>query len=242
MDTRKVTLIATIAAILLLAVGIGYAYTASTLNSGNNATSEYITLIQDNIDSKGAYTFTEDNEKVYWNSEDRKVGDDVKTKYTLTATTSTSVITDYTVVQLGNSFKLKAAPQAGGTAKDTLTCAISAVMAKPTITGASQQAKIFLVVTTNNSASPAVEQKTIFELTAANTFTVMGGSGSSFTIYKTNGSTTTYNDVTVAVYYGYLTEGGIEVTHIPGTPPAGPSQAPLNNASLTFTVTETGSN
>ncbi len=240
MDTRKVTLIATIAAIALVAVGIGYAYAASTQNAGNSATTEYITLVQDNIGTKGAYTFTEANEKVYWNSEDRKVDTVFKTKFTLTGTPSTTDITGYTTVQLGNSFKVKAAPQTGGTAKDTLTCAISAVMAKPSIPGATTQAKIFLKVSTNNSESEPVAQISIFELTADNTFTKVGGEGSSFTIYKTNGSTTAYNDVTVSVYYGYdTTAGGVEVTHAVGDHPAGPSQAPLNNASLTFTVTET---
>lgn len=242
MDTRKVTLIATIAAIALVAVGIGYAYSASTQNAGNSATTEYITLVQDNIGTKGAYTFTEANEKVYWNSEDRKVDTVFKTKFTLTGTPSTTDITGYTTVQLGNSFKVKAAPQTGGIAKNTLTCAISAVMAIPSITGASTQAKIFLKVSTDNSEETPETQTTIFELTADNTFTKVGGSGSSFTIYKTY-NTNTYNDVTVSVYYGYDTAaGGVEVTHAVGAPPAGPSQAPLNNASLTFTVTETESN
>ena len=44
MDTRKVTLIATIAVIALLAVGIGYAYTASTSNTGNDVDAEYIQI------------------------------------------------------------------------------------------------------------------------------------------------------------------------------------------------------
>ncbi|AMK13549.1 hypothetical protein AUP07_0495 [methanogenic archaeon mixed culture ISO4-G1] len=46
MDTRKMTLFATIAAIALLAVGIGYAYTASTSNSGNSASLEYYLIGQ----------------------------------------------------------------------------------------------------------------------------------------------------------------------------------------------------
>ena len=54
MDTRKVTLFATIAVIALVAVGIGYAYTATTVNSGNNVSTEYITLVQGGT---GAYQF-----------------------------------------------------------------------------------------------------------------------------------------------------------------------------------------
>ena len=57
MDTRKVTLVATIAVIALVAVGIGYAYTAMTTNSGNTSYSEYVTLTQSGT---GAYTFIND--------------------------------------------------------------------------------------------------------------------------------------------------------------------------------------
>ena len=46
MDTRKITLIATIAVIALVAVGVGYAYTATTQNTANNASSNYIVLSQ----------------------------------------------------------------------------------------------------------------------------------------------------------------------------------------------------
>jgi hypothetical protein len=46
MDTRKTTLIATIAVIALLAVGIGFAYTAYTENSGNSTDTSYVTLTQ----------------------------------------------------------------------------------------------------------------------------------------------------------------------------------------------------
>ena len=49
------TLIATIVAITLLAVGIGYAYTTSTQNSGNDVGSEYLTLVQG---GEGAYWFS----------------------------------------------------------------------------------------------------------------------------------------------------------------------------------------
>jgi len=46
MDTRKVTLVATIAVIALLAVGIGYAltYQGSTTNTGNSASGEYLSV------------------------------------------------------------------------------------------------------------------------------------------------------------------------------------------------------
>lgn len=46
MDTRRTTLIATIIVIALLAVGIGYAYTAYTENAGNSTNVSYVTLTQ----------------------------------------------------------------------------------------------------------------------------------------------------------------------------------------------------
>ena len=46
MDTRRTTLIATIIVIALLAVGIGYAYTAYTENSGNTSNVAYLKLTQ----------------------------------------------------------------------------------------------------------------------------------------------------------------------------------------------------
>lgn len=52
MNTRLATLIATIAVIGIVAVGAGYAYTALSINEGNNASAQYATLTQT------AYTFT----------------------------------------------------------------------------------------------------------------------------------------------------------------------------------------
>ena len=46
MDTRRTTLIASIVLIALLAVGIGYAYTAYTENAGNNTDISYVTITQ----------------------------------------------------------------------------------------------------------------------------------------------------------------------------------------------------
>ena len=57
MDTRRTTLIATIAVIALLAVGIGYAYTAFTQNGGNSSNVGYITLTQ--VGDQTPYTFAD---------------------------------------------------------------------------------------------------------------------------------------------------------------------------------------
>ena len=55
METRKVTLIAAIVAILLLAVGVGFAYTAYTENSNNTSDVAYLKLTQT---GDNAYNFT----------------------------------------------------------------------------------------------------------------------------------------------------------------------------------------
>ena len=61
MDTRKTTLIITIAVIALVSVGIGFAYVAYTSNSGNNTDVAYITLTQEDGQTHAKYTFTGDN-------------------------------------------------------------------------------------------------------------------------------------------------------------------------------------
>lgn len=61
MDTRKVTLIATVAIIALVAVGIGYAYTATTTSNDNDLTSQYISASLRDSDNEAAYTGTTKN-------------------------------------------------------------------------------------------------------------------------------------------------------------------------------------
>ncbi len=57
MDTRRVSLIATIALIIALAVGIGFAYAAYTSNNGNNTDIAYVTLTQ--VGNETPYTFAD---------------------------------------------------------------------------------------------------------------------------------------------------------------------------------------
>ena len=75
MDTRKVTLLATITAIALVAIGIGYAYTATTENSSNNATDEFVVLSQTN------YTYSTST-NLYFDTVNYK-DETVKTDYRL---------------------------------------------------------------------------------------------------------------------------------------------------------------
>lgn len=56
-------IIAAIAVILMAAIGIGYAYTATTANTGNTANAEYLIISQsDGTDAKYSAAFTEDLE------------------------------------------------------------------------------------------------------------------------------------------------------------------------------------
>jgi len=57
MDSRRISLIAAIALILALAVGIGFAYAAYTANNGNNTDIAYVTLTQVGDDTP--YTFAD---------------------------------------------------------------------------------------------------------------------------------------------------------------------------------------
>ena len=76
MDSRTITLIASIAVIGLVAIGAGYAYTAITVNDGNDATSNYVVL------SQSGYTYG-NAEKLYYDTV--KVSNEANgTTYTLT--------------------------------------------------------------------------------------------------------------------------------------------------------------
>lgn len=46
METRKIVLILTVAALVMVAIGVGYAYTAMTTNTGNTAETEYLIITQ----------------------------------------------------------------------------------------------------------------------------------------------------------------------------------------------------
>ena len=94
---------AAVAVIMLCAVaiiGVGYAYTAQTNNSGNDVTSEYITLTQS---GEGKYKFANDL-YVYYNTVNTGVDE---TTYTLAQKTMAlngiNGGKNYTVVKLGKT-------------------------------------------------------------------------------------------------------------------------------------------
>ena len=63
MDSRKIALISTIDIIALIAFGIGYAYTAFTVNDNNNTDVAYVTLTQTGTNGATPYHFTGTNTK-----------------------------------------------------------------------------------------------------------------------------------------------------------------------------------
>lgn len=87
MDSRTITLIASIAVIGLVAIGAGYAYTALSINDGNNAAAQYVTLTQD------SYTFTT-NPNSYFDS----CTDSTNTGYKVTTDAG---VTGYKLATLG---------------------------------------------------------------------------------------------------------------------------------------------
>ena len=256
MDTRKVTFIATIAAIVLVAVGIGYAYTAMTTNQGNQAAPEYITLTQS---GDGAYTFTtEAKHTVYWDSDDWKdvSGENpYKTNYKLSATKTTingekaaeAARVVYTVVKVGEDITLNAV-QTNGNAKANVTCTLptdKVIFAKPASINTVEIAVILKVSVTNGATE-------YFKLTSDNTFSKLkAGEGDTF-IWDTSdhsftipgvASSTNYETATISVYYGYPGTNGITYERASSTPaPAGPSATPFTGAKLVFSIETSGSN
>jgi hypothetical protein len=237
MDTRKVTFIATIAAIILVAVGIGYAYTAATQNSNNSASPEFITLVQG---GSGGYTFA-DEASIYWDTTDIKNGSGGATTFTLESVVADTPVTGYKAVVVGNSFVVKTAIETPKGAGDltNLTCSLSSSGFAAPYVGDTGTSSLFVSV-----KSGAHDPET-FQISAADTFSKWDGDsfepGSTFTIYKNTGLKT-YEDVAVTVYYGY-TGTGVTKNHDSGVQPEGPTQKPIAaGSSLTFTVNQTGSN
>ena len=260
MDTRKVTLIATIAAILLLAVGIGYAYTASTLNSGNEANSEYVTLVQgDATDSKGAYNFAS-GVKVTWDTVDERNGSETgdsfaKTTFSFNTTDQTvvtDVITGYTLVQVGKAFDvLTLYSGANPAAALSLSIEQTGFTNDEVVTAGTADVFFFLKVdVTGNAGTTGHEKEFFFKLDkvgdnyvfkSCSDSGVITSSASKFVVDKgtTTTSKTDYKTATISVYYGYATESGIVKTHAKDAQPAGPDAVILDDATLTFKYNST---
>lgn len=237
MDTRKVTFIATIAAIVLVAVGIGYAYTAMTTNSGNSVAPEYVTIVQGEA---GAYTFAPlvdgNPQHVYWNSNDYSDDGQPKTDFTLSGVVDNASVPGYDMVQLGNDFTLVSS-QVGNTTPKALSIEINANgFKKPTVTGA-----VIIMKATCNSVPQ------YFILEADNVFSALTLPSGDVTSTDHSIDVTIdgsgYYPVTVQMFYGYLTSSGkVTVNHYAGVPPVGPSEQPITTGQLTFIANLSGGN
>ena len=226
MNTKMISLIATVALIAVVAVGIGYAYTAMTTNTGNNAESEYITLTQTQYSEEidGSYNFTKDNAtntaKIYYDT----INTAADTRYKLTSTTKDIVSGDtYSTVQIGKAFKLVAEPTNFTWTNniDTLTCTFEMGGLNITTGWA-----LFLEKEVGGNS-------TYFKYT--------GGSWSStsFTIGETGAATKTFESPTISFYYGQMKTNVNDITDLPTT---APNQKPLDNAWIKFTASATGTN
>ena len=247
------TLIATVAIIALIAVGVGYAYTAITTNSGNDAGIEYITLKQG---GDGAYNFIDaPTQTVYWDSNDYLNGTTYTTEYTLTSATVAPVSIagdgDYIAVQLGDSFKLIAQPQDGGAADaNGLDVEITSTGIKSPAIAASQNYTVngeivLLFVVAGETGTP-----TYFKASGTDTYKKFNPdsqeadkweAGNSFNMKQK--TATTYEEQTITVYIGYKAEPGkITITNVDNKDRPMPVTKPLTGATLQFKATLDGSN
>ena len=199
MDTRKVTLVATIVVLALLAVGVGYAYTAWTSNSGNTATTEYVELTQSGI---GQYTFA-DGYEVYYDSVNTGTRENGSTgfTYTLAENKDTTTIKDHTIVKLGNSFKLNAT-QYNGNGGD-LICDFTTESIGPI-----DDFWTFFIKVNNGTDSKYYKAVTDNNATVWKIINPTTGAVSAHESFVMKCSNNVYTPVDVSIYYGYAGTAG----------------------------------
>ena len=251
MDSRKVSFFATIAVIALVAVGIGFAYTAMTTNQDNDVNPEYITITQTGL---GEYQFA-DNSKMYWDSEDFKTvaADDgsghsyttskpYKTKYSLSENVVdlTIATVGYKAVQLGKEFTITATQV--GDIKDKITVSVAAEAVLP---GAGFELPdnanelIIMQITTEDSLT------TYLKLTADNTFKAWDGTSDPTFVLNKKVSGQVYNYAVVKLFCAIPANPGyLLVERAESSDPfvGAPSDTLVTSGKLKFTVSETGVN
>lgn len=221
MDTRKITLIATIAVIALVAVGIGYAYTASTQNSGNNASSEYVTLTQS---GDGAYQFA-DEARVYYDSIDSSA---TTITFKLADSVDIATIPGKSVVKIGKTITVDTTGVNDAEDNGSYT-PLNGVFVTNNFTVDNDF--VFFIVTKVGTADPVVHTLTAADTWDTNVFTI--------THHNANPEaeppiTAGYDSMTVDVYYGYTGTGG--VVYDKTSEHKSPNTTPLNDAKITFSV------
>ena len=236
MVTRKVTMIAMIVAIALVVAGIGYAYTASNQNSGNNLNSGYVTLVQG---GEGAYSFS-NNIHLVWNTLDKKVGSALVTDYTIDGMepgVAGDHMDGYNIRQIGDSFTVIVDEERMGSLHPTLECEI---IKSGTWDYYGNFKTTFFLKAENGPTTTwfkfvYVPYNPAFERYNESTSTWDGGS---FFDIAYDSANSKYYDTTVTVYYA-IEGDALSIEHSPGVPlPAGPPTYPLAGAFLTFKVTK----
>ncbi len=224
MDTRRTTFIATIVVIALLAVGIGYAYTAITANNGNDADNEYVKLSQSGT---GSYKFTDADERIYYDtvniSAERGQTSNNYT-YFLSDDSATFKVGDdnYQLVKVGDSFDLDASEVNNATnAALPITFATTGI-------NVSGDWKVLMKVDIPNSEETSTT--TVWKIfSAGETSSSWDDTSFSMSSYL-DGTTVKYRSVSITIYYGYLA-----TVHATGT--AEPAENPFESASIKFTAT-----
>jgi len=224
-DTRKMTLIATVIVIALLAVGIGYAYTAYTSNSGNNADPAYVVITQG--DNPSDYTFAEEKTvkmDTYNRVETVENEPAIVTYYKLTGSDTVNAGTELgtmTCIKLGD-IKLKAVLEG-----DNDPATMKVIIAGSTNFDASSNWIYFIgKETANNSVTTYAYKNT-------------GKAVSTWCATAADLDLTTGADyTTLGVYYGYKTSNEVEIDGIKFMKvPEAPKE--LSTASITFKGSDT---
>lgn len=193
MDTRKTTLIATVAVILLLAVGIGYAYTAFTQNGGNETDTAYVTLTQ--VGGETPYTFAKN------------------VTFELDTYNDTNAQTVY--------YKLHGSTDIKSANPGNYTCVLlGSITLHAELTGATDYPDLTVSISnsagfdaTNNwvylitSAPNAQGQVTVYDYKKTSSATAAWTPVSPLKLTKDG---TSYKDVNLFVYYGYLSSAVVE--------------------------------
>ncbi len=104
MDTRKITIVATVIVIALIFAGIGYAYTAYTTNEGNSTDTAFITVVQKDSSGADDYTFA-DNKVIKFDTYNEQSSSNIYYKLSSEETPVTITIgesANFTCVELGD--------------------------------------------------------------------------------------------------------------------------------------------
>jgi flagellar basal body-associated protein FliL len=232
---RKKYLLPIILLFAVCLVGAGFAYTAWTENGHNQPASEYVVLTQH---GEGMYCFAPDNTMVYYDTEDKgkNVTDHYESAPVYKLTEDVFIndpIPGAAVVRLGSQFEIHTAYQ--GFSIANLTCAVTADF----VDNSSDGWDTYLVIKDQTTPHDDVIMKFVGGVWKTRSDAAWVD-GNTFTIYYTS---STYDVMTVDVYYGYINASTDEQDGTEDVPPNFPlSGATKTEKTLKFTVTRSGEN